>query len=145
MLSGYNGYPDTRCSGNDATDELARGGALLMPSAIPCSLSYPLLSFLGLEAYCLHLHSSTQQVPWISTEELVLPRHARSVLSRLGCNGHSLLGSYLCRIGRIKSPSCRACGTRHFSSHSALSSCGFCAAHSLPTLYPFTISGPGPE
>ena len=42
---------------NDAADELARRGTLLAPSAIPCSLSrlisYPLLSFLGLEAYCL--------------------------------------------------------------------------------------------
>ena len=44
--------------GNDAVDELARRGALFAPSAIPCSrsslnLSYLLLSFLGLEAYCL--------------------------------------------------------------------------------------------
>ena len=47
----------------------------------------------------------------ISTEELVLPRHARCVLSRLRCNGHSLvLGSYLSRIGRTENPSCSACG-----------------------------------
>ena len=40
----------------------------------------------------------------------MLPRHARS-LSRLRCNGHSLLlGSYLFRIGRIENPSCSACG-----------------------------------
>ena len=44
--------------GNDAADELARRGALLTPSAIPCSISplyfsYPLFSFLELEAYCL--------------------------------------------------------------------------------------------
>ena len=51
------------------------------------------------------------QVPSISTEELVLPRHARCVLSRLRCNGHRLLlGSYLSRIGRIENPSCSACG-----------------------------------
>ena len=51
------------------------------------------------------------QVPLISTEELVLPCHARCVLSRLRCNGHSLLlGSYLSRIGRIENPSCSACG-----------------------------------
>ena len=50
------------------------------------------------------------QVSSISTEELVLPRLARCVLSRLRCNGHSLLlGSYLCRIGRIKNPSFSAC------------------------------------
>ena len=51
------------------------------------------------------------QVPSISTEELVLPRHARCVLSRLRCNKHSLLlGSYLSRINRIENPSCSACG-----------------------------------
>ena len=101
--------------GNDAADELARRGALLAPSAIPCSLS-SLIS---------HIHSRLfsdwrrtvsskyfdTQVPSISTEELVLPRHARCVLSRLCCNGHSLfLGSYLSRIGRIENPSCSACG-----------------------------------
>ena len=51
------------------------------------------------------------QVPLISTEELVLPRHTCCVLSRLRCNGHSfLLSSYLSRIGRIENPSCSACG-----------------------------------
>ena len=41
----------------------------------------------------------------------MLPRHARCVLSRLRCNGHSLLlGSHLSRIGRIENPSCSACG-----------------------------------
>ena len=42
---------------NDAADELARRGALFVPSAIPCSLSsylsYPLSSYLVLEAYYL--------------------------------------------------------------------------------------------
>ena len=51
------------------------------------------------------------QVPSISTEELVLPRHARCVFSRLRCNGHSLLlSSSLSRIGRIENPSCSVCG-----------------------------------
>ena len=41
----------------------------------------------------------------------MLPRHARCVLSRLRCNGHSLLlGSYFSRIGKIKNPCCSACG-----------------------------------
>ena len=101
--------------GNDAADELARRGALLAPSAIPCSLS-PLIS-------CIHscLFSDWRrtvsskffdtQVPSIATEELVLPRHARCVLSCLRCNGHSLVfGSYVSRIGGIKNPSCSACG-----------------------------------
>ena len=43
--------------GNDAADELAKRGALLAPSATPCSLSsylsYPLPYFLRPEAYCL--------------------------------------------------------------------------------------------
>ena len=101
--------------GNDAADELARRGALLAPSAIPCSLS-----FLTSRIYsCLisdwrRTVSSKYfdtQVSSISTEELVLPRHGRCVLSRLRCNGHSLLlGSYLSRIGRIENPSCSACG-----------------------------------
>ena len=113
--------------GNDAANELARRGALLAPSAIPCSLS-SLIS---------HIHSRLisdwrrtvsskyfgTQVPSISTKELVLPRHARCVLSRLRCNRHSLLlGSYLFRIGRIENPSCSACrhssqGTSHLILH----------------------------
>ena len=41
----------------------------------------------------------------------MLPRHARCVLSRFRCNGHSLLlGCYLSRIGIIENPSCSACG-----------------------------------
>ena len=101
--------------GNDAADELARRRALLAPSAIPCSLS-PLISRIH---SCLisdwrRTVSSKffdTQVPSISTEELVLPRHARCVLCRLRCNGHSLLlGSYLSRIGRTENPSCSACG-----------------------------------
>ena len=101
--------------GNDAADELARRGVLLVPSEIPCSLS----------TLTSRIHSSLisdwrrtvsskyfeTQVPSISTEELVLPRHARCVLSRLRCNGLSLLlGSYLSRIGRIENPSCSTCG-----------------------------------
>ena len=101
--------------GNDTADELARRGALLAPSAIPCSLS-PFIS-------CIHSRLISDwrrtvsskyfdtQVSSISTEELVLPRHARCVLSRLRCNGHSLLlSSYLSRIGRIENSSCSACG-----------------------------------
>ena len=116
VLLDYNGSPrHSLLPGNDAADELARRGALLAPSAIPCSLS-PLTS---------RIHSRLisdwrrtvlskffdTQVSSISTEELVLPRHARCVLFRLPCNGHSLLlGSYLSRIGRIENPSCSVYG-----------------------------------
>ena len=99
---------------NEAADGLARRGALLAPSAIPCSL--PLLisrihSFFFSDWKCtVSSKFFDTQVPSISTEELMLPRHARCVLSRLHCNGHSLLlSSYLSRIGRIENPSCSAC------------------------------------
>ena len=78
--------------GNDAADELVRRGALLAPSTIPCSLS-PLISDWRRTVSSKFFDT---QVPSISTEELVLPRHARCVLSSLRCNGHSLLlGSYI--------------------------------------------------
>ena len=101
--------------GNDTADELARRGALLAPSAIPCSLS-SLISRIHSRRFSdwgrtVSSKFFDTQVSSISTEELVLPRHARCVLSRLRCNGHSLLlGSYLSRIGRINNPSCSACG-----------------------------------
>ena len=77
--------------GNDAADELARRGALLETSAIPCTLS-PLTSRIH---SCLFLDwrrtvSSKffdMQVPSIYTEALVLPCHARCVFSHLRCNG----------------------------------------------------------
>ena len=93
--------------GNDAADELARRGALLSPSAIPCSL-FPLTSRIHSRLFSDWRRTVSSkyfdtQVSSISTEELVLPCHARCVLSRLRCNGHSLLlGSYLSRIGRIE-------------------------------------------
>ena len=43
-------------------------------------------------------------------EELTLPRSSRCALSRLRCNGHStLFGTYLHRVGRAETPSCRNC------------------------------------
>ena len=109
--------------GNDAADELARRGALLAPSAIPCSLSPSDFCLFSDWRHTVSSKFFDTQVPSISTEKLVLPRHARCVFSRLRCNGHSLLlSSYLSMIGRIENPSCGACG--HFSSHSALSSYG---------------------
>ena len=118
---------------DDAADELARWGALLVPSAIPCSLS----SLISHIHSCLFLdwrHTVSSkffdtQVPLISTEELVFLLHARCVLSRLRCNGHSLLlSSYLSRIGRIENPSCSACGhpsqvTSHLILHCPATDC----------------------
>ena len=139
VLSRYNGSPDTRFS---------RGTTRLMswPDGERC-LRLP--QSLVVSPLISHIHSRLfsdwrrtvsskyfdTQVPSISTEELVLPRHARCVLSRLRCNGHSLLlGSYLSRIGRIENPSCSACGHSSqdtFLSHSALSSYGLFAPLTL--------------
>ena len=138
--------------GNDTADELARPGALLAPSAIPCSLS-PLTSRIHSRLFSDWRRTVSSkyfdtQVPSISTEELVLPRHARCVLSRLRCNGHSLLlGSYLSRIGRIENSSCKPVDTR--SRTSLISFCTvqlrtLCAAYSLATLCLCTTSGPDP-
>ena len=115
--------------GNDLADELSRRGVLLVPSAIPCSLSS---LFLDWRRPVFSKFFDTP-VPLISTKELVLVRHVHCVLSRLRCNRHCLLlSSYLSRIDRIENPSCR-----HLSSHSALSSYGLFA---LLTLWQLLVS-----
>ena len=104
-----------------------------MPSVISCSLS-PLISRVHSRLISDWRRTVSSkyfdtQVPSISTEELVLPRHARCVLSRLRCNGHSLLlGSYLSRIDKIENPSCSACGhssqdTSHLILHCPATDC----------------------
>ena len=96
-------------------DDLARRRALLAPSAIPCNLS-PLISRIHSCLFSDWRRTVSSkffdtQVPSISIEKLVLPRHARCVLFCLRCNGHSLLlGSYLSRIGRIENLSSSPCG-----------------------------------
>ena len=116
VLSGYNGSPDTRFSrGTTQLMSLPDGECCLRPlQSLVVSLLLSLVSTLVLSrtggVLSLPKYFDTQ-IPSISTEELVLPRHARCVLSRLRCNGHSLLlGSYLSRIGRIENSSCSACG-----------------------------------
>ena len=118
----------------------------------PCSLS-PLISRIH---SCLLLDwrrtvSSKffdTHVPSISTEELVLPRHACCVLSRLRCNGHNLLlSSYLSRIVRIENPSCSACGhssqdTSHLILHCPATD-SLRRSHFGDFLSLSTISGPG--
>ena len=101
--------------GNNAADELARRRVLLALSAIPCSLS-PLISriysclFSDWRRTVSSIFFDTQ-VPSILPGELVLPRDVRCVLSRILCNGYTLLlSSYLSRIGKIENPSCSACG-----------------------------------
>ena len=109
--------------GNDAANKLARREALFAPSAIPCSLS-SLISGIHSCLFSDWRRTVSSKFfdtpdPSISTKELVLLRHARCVLSRPHCNGHSLLlSSYLCRIGRTENPSCSACDhLSHDTSH----------------------------
>ena len=133
-------FGDSLLPGNDAADELARRGALLVPSAMPCSL-FSLISRIHSCLFSDWRRTISRkffdtQVPLISTEELV-PLCLR-------CNGHSLLlSSYLSKIGRIENPSCSACG------HLLVPFCTvqlrtLCAARSLVTLYLSATSGPGP-
>ena len=131
---------------NDAADELARRGALLAPSAIPCSLS-PLISRIHSCLFSDWRRTVSSkffdtQVPSISTEELVI-LVMLTVFSRLRCNGHSLLlSSYLFRIGRIENPSCSACG--HLSEDPSYLILHCSATDSLATLCLSTISCPDP-
>ena len=113
ILSGCNGSPDIRFSW--ATTRLMSwpdGERYLRPPQPLCSLSsYLSYPYPHLSDWRRTFSSKffDTQVLSISTEELVLPRHAYCVLSRLRCNGHSLLlGSYLSRIGRIENPSSSA-------------------------------------
>ena len=83
------------------------------PQSLVVSLLLSVVStlFFSRTGGVLSHQSILTQVPSISIEELVLPRHARCVLSRLRCNEHSLLlGSYFSRIGKIENPCCSACG-----------------------------------
>ena len=98
--------------GNSAADELARRGAPLVSSAIPCSL-FPFTSWIYSSFFSdwRRIVSSKffdTQVPSISTKELVLPHHACCVLFRLRFNSQ-LLSSYLSKIGRIENSSSNTC------------------------------------
>ena len=153
VLSGYNGDPGhSFLPGNDAADQLATRGALLAPSAISCSLS-PLISRIHSYHFSELRRTVSSKffdahVSSISTEEHVLPRHARCVLSRLRCNGHSLpLSSYLFKNGRIENPCCSACGLSSQNTSHLILHCP--ATDSLRrslfgTLCFSTTSGPGP-
>ena len=119
--------------GNGAADELARRRVLLVPSAIPCSLSLiSTLLFSQTLRRIVSLKFFNTQVPSISTKEPVLPHCACCVFSRLCCNRHSLLlSSYLSRIDIILAAAPVDTHPRHLSSHSALYSYGLFAPLAL--------------
>ena len=98
-------------------DELAKIGSRMSTSSLPTALSpHSALTCTLLYRTWRRLVKFDKglynyQVPDVSLEELLLPRKVRCALSRLRCNGHSLLlASYQKRIGRAESPSCSACG-----------------------------------
>ena len=146
VLLGYNGSLDTRFS--RGTTRLMswpdRVHYLCPPLFLVVSLLLPLVSTLVLSrtgGVLSHLNCFDTQAPLISTEKLVLPRHARCVLSRLCCNGHSLLlGSYPSRIGRIENRFCSTCGHSSQDTPNLILHCP--ATDSLVTLCLFTPSGP---
>ena len=134
VLSGYNGFPDTRFSrGTTRLMSWPDGERYLRPlQSLVVSLLLSLVStrvFSRTGGVQSHRNSSTHRLPRFFTEKLVLPRHARCVLSRLRCNEHSfLLSSYLSRIDRIENPSCSARGhtsqdTSHLNLHCPATDC----------------------
>ena len=113
-LSDYNWSPDTRFSrGTTRLMSWPDGERYLRPlQSLVVSLLLSVVSTLVFSRTggVLSHQNFLTQAPSISTEELVLPRHARCVLC-LRCNGHSLLlSSYLSMIGRIENHSCSVCG-----------------------------------
>ena len=119
---------------NDTAAKLVRQGALLLPSAIPCSL-FPLIS---------RIHSSLFS-NWrrsVSSKFFDTQVPSRNLSSLVTLDVFSLVFAatdtaycYLSRIGRIKIFSCSIYG--HLSSLSALSSYGIFA---LLTLWRLSVS-----
>ena len=116
VLSGYNGSADSRFSrGTTRLMGWPDWERYLRPLLSP--VVSPLFSLVSTLSFFLDWRRTVSfkffdtQVPSISTEELVLSRHARCVLPHLRCNRYSLLlSSYVSRIGRMENPSCSACG-----------------------------------
>ena len=144
-LTSYNGSPDTRFSRK--TTRL-----LSWPDGERCF--WPLQSFVVflLLRFVFFLFSDWRravsskffdtQVPSVSTEKLVLPCHARCVLSGLCSNGHSLLlSSYLTRILHAAHAAVRP--RTPVMSFCTVQLRILCAAHSLATLCLCTTSGLG--
>ena len=83
--------------------------------AIPCPILPVIAKIRYLQYHNWRCHVShaymKQQVPEVSSEELLLSRPICCELSRLRCHGHSLLlSSYLHGISRKENSACSACG-----------------------------------
>ena len=121
-----------------------------MPFANPCYLS-PLTSRMH---SCLFLNRRRAvsskffdtQVPSVFIGEVLLPRHARCVLSLLRCDeDSSLLSSYLSRIDIIKKPAPAVIRSRiPLISFCIVQLLTLCADRTLTTFCLSTTSGPDP-
>ena len=104
VLSGSSVSPDTRFS--RGTTRLVRWPGGVRYFCCLQSLAVSLLLFLISTVVFYWIGGANfffKQVPSVSTEEFVLPRHARCVLSHVFSNGHSLLfNTFLSRIGNIE-------------------------------------------
>ena len=132
-------------------DKLARRGALLAHSAIPCSLSSPLVSTLVFSrtgGVLSHLNSLTHRFPRFPLRNLgsLVMLAVLSLVFR--CNGHSLLlGSYLSRLAESRifpAAPVATCLRTSLISFCTVQLRTLCAAHSLATLCLCTTSGPDP-
>ena len=116
VLSGYNECPGTRFSwGTTWLMSWQDGECYSCPlQSLVVSLLLSLVSTLLFSQtgdVLSHRNSLTQKFPRFPPSNLCSLCHACCVLSRLCCNGHSLLLSYyLSRIGGIENPSCSICG-----------------------------------
>ena len=109
-VPGHAGLP-----GNVNADLLAKAGASLPTDAISCPLPtvFAKIRYFQYHNWRCHISHSclNNQVPKVSSEELLLSRPIRCELSRLRCHGHSLLlSSYLHRISRKENSACNASG-----------------------------------
>ena len=86
---------DSFFQGNNLADELARRGALVLPSTITCGLFYLNSCFHSLFFWdwrrTVPSKFFNKQVPLVSIEELELAPLARCVVFRLRYNRHRLL------------------------------------------------------
>ncbi len=100
--------------GNEAADELAAIGSSLSPTTplpLTAATHYFKSSIFSSWRDQVRCSFYDGRIPTVNREERSLSRVARTELSRLRCNGHSLLlNSYLFRLGRVDTPICSKCG-----------------------------------
>ena len=114
LLSGYNGSPVThffqKMTRPMSWPNGVRYSSHLLFGVVTILLPLVFTLFLDWRRTVSSKFFDTQ-APSVSTKEIVLPRHACCILSRLRCKGYSFLfNSYLYSIGKIENPWCSAGG-----------------------------------